>query len=97
MRRMTMILALLLVLPMLAACGIQKGDVSQMEIVPAASSFFTEREISDAEDALMDAFQTEFPEYTLVKLWYPGDLDTLEESDTDGRAIVLYTDIHTIP
>lgn len=97
MKRIIKVLSLLLALTMLAACGSQKGDVSHVEIVPATSSFFTEREISDAEDALMDAFKTEFPEYTLVKLWYVSDLDTLEKSDTDERAIVLYTEIQRKP
>ena len=93
MKRKIKVLSFLLALTIQAACGIQKGDVSHVEIVPATSSFFSEREISDAEDALIDAFKTEFPEYTLVKIWYLSDLDTLEKSDIDGRAIVLYTDI----
>ena len=92
MKRMIKALSLLLALTMLTACGNPKGDVSHVEIVPATSSFFTEREIIGAENALIDAFRTEFPEYTLVKIWYVSDLDSLENSHTDERAIVLYAD-----
>ena len=93
MKQITKALSLLLTLTMLAACGRQKGDISHVEIVPATSSFFTEREIAEAENTLMDVFKAEYPNYTLVKLWYASDMDTLENSNSEGRAIVLYTDI----
>lgn len=73
-----------------------KGDVSRVEIDYGDSQFFTEREMEQAAEALVDEFQAEFPDYTLTKLWYVNDLRQLENDGDvqyDGRNIIFYSDM----
>lgn len=78
----------------------EKGDISGVEIDYGDSQFFTDREMEQAAEALMDAFQTEFPDYTLQKIWYVTDLRQLENDQDvpyDGRNIIFYSDMERKP
>lgn len=80
----------------------ERGDISQVETDYGDSQFFTMREREDAGKALMKAFQREFPDYILKKVWYVNDLRTLTDdskldTDYDVRHIILYSDMTCKP
>lgn len=76
----------------------ERGDISQVVTDYGDSGFFTLREREEAGNALMKAFQTEFPDYILTKVWYVNDLRVLEDdsklsTDYDVRHIILYSNM----
>ncbi len=88
-----------LFLPVLAliltACG--GGKVDQVEVAAwEASELYTNEDISDAMDVVIDCFRREYQGCTLTQISYPGD-NTPEDFGACARdwgldeAIILYT------
>ena len=106
-KRLCIALAAVLCVGVVAAAVIlylrpERGDISQVETDYGDSQFFTLRERKEAGNALMKAFQTEFPDYILTKIWYVNDLRVLEDdskldTDYDVRRIILYSDMERKP
>ena len=87
-----------IVLPQLS----ERGDISQVVIDYGDSQFFTQRDRKDMMEVVEEAFQKEFPQYTLKELWYVDDLRMLQdvarvEKKHNRRVTVIYSDIERKP
>lgn len=87
MKRITAILLTIFMLTaILAACG----NVANVQRTKVDSEFFTQEEIDEAIDVVLDYFRREFDGDTLNEIRYVGDDDMKEYYGTDdGNVIVL--------
>ena len=98
--RKTAWIALLLCALVLTACG--GGNVRRVMPVIGPSELYTDREIEEAVDIVLDYFRGEFEGCTLTRLEYDEtavreELLGWAEQYDEGQAIVLLSDFEVAP
>lgn len=93
-RGVCILLALVLLLPLLAACG-GDGNTGGVQLDPGASEYFSEEEIRSAMDCAMETFRRQYDGCTLTRLAYSEayfDAYCAGGAPDDNDTIVLLAD-----
>ena len=100
MRRAAAFLGLLLLAGGLLRAMRPMGEIANAQILPARTCLYTQRDMQEAEAAVMDRFRRDFPGMSLLALRYPGDRNCLRELAEHPNAgnlrMVLFTDFGPI-
>lgn len=99
MKKSSIIIVLLILIIAIATSLIllvnKGGDISNVNRTVTASKVYSEQEINDAMDIVVECFQSDFEGCTLIDLWYedsksvPASDEWAQQYDSDESIVLL--------